>query len=199
METFMLKEYLNNKLAIQREYFLDLKESSSNKIVLINGKKYERTDISSEKIENILFLPKENLRTLPIIQWFSNNNFITLEINKIVNKNFLERKLYSLEYNENTKEIKAILKVQYYDIRDEIDNKNYLEDYFIERSIKGETSKKLIYEYVISAVRDFEKTIYTVSLDGDKLFTQLDENNLSLFELLNDLSKQLTEKNNLKK
>lgn len=207
MENFKVKEYFKDYVAVQKEYFSDLKqvtepiekEGKLTSIVLLNGEEYEKTDWIKDNLIHILLLPIKTYQTSPVIELIANDKLINIETYKIVKDILLENKQYGFSTEDNEKEVFSYLTTEYFDISDELDDERYVFKFLLEKGLEGKTSKTKVGEKTISARRNEKATGYVSSIQGELIDKKILSNkNTSLFELLSSMDKQIVPKNKTK-
>ena len=207
MQNFKANEYFKDYAAVQKEYFSDLKQVTEpiekdgklTSIVLLNGEEYEKTDWIKDNLIHILLLPIKTYQTSPVIEFIASDKHIKIETHKIVRENLLEYKQYCLYCPDEDKEVIPLLKTEYYDINDELDDERYVFKHLLEKSLEGKTSKNMVGERFISAKRNEKRTMYTASIHGAIIGSYILSNkSISAFELLNDIDNQILGKHKTK-
>lgn len=207
MENFSVNEYFKDYVAVQKEYFSDLKqvtepiekEGKLTSIVLLNGEEYEKTDWIKDNLIHILLLPIKTYQTSPVIELIANDKLISIETYKIVKEILLENKQYGFSTEDNEKEVFSYLTTEYFDISDELDDERYVFKFLLEKGLEGKTSKTKVGEKTISARRNEKATGYVSSIQGELVDKKILFNkNTSLFELLSSIDKQMNSKNKTK-
>lgn len=207
MENFKVKEYFKDYISIQKEFFSDLKQVTEPKkldgkltsIVLLNGEEYEKIDWIKDNLIHILFLPQKTYQISPIIELIASDKDIKIETHKIIKGHLLEYREYWFYSSNEDKEVVSSFRTQFFDISDELDKKRYVFKHLLEKSLEGKTSKKLVGERFINAKRNEKRTMYVSSLHGLIIDDKVVSNkNISCFELLSNIDKQIAPKNKTK-
>ena len=207
MENFKVNEYFKDYAAVQKEYFSDLKQVTEpiesdgklTSVVLLNGEEYEKIDWFKDNSIHILLLPIKTYQTSPTIDFVSCDKYTNIETYKIVSENLLEYRQYCFFSPEDDKEVNSLLKTQYFDISDELEEERYVFKHLLEKSLEGKTSKKMVGERFMTARRNEKRTMVASSLHGGFVDDKIVSNkNISLFELLSNIDKQIVPKNKTK-
>lgn len=207
MENFKVNEYFKDYVAVQREYFSDLKQVTEpievngrlESQVLFNGEKYKKIEKFNDYNIYILLIPNEKLQILPVVEFKSTKKHIHIENFKLINKRALEHTSY-VSLFEKDNEIDAKLETKYFDVSDEIDNVSYILEYGILTASGKEIDKKLIGSNCIVATRNSKSTTY-LSKDANVYSIEpviMPNNGTTLFELLKELDKEQQEKHKTK-
>ena len=207
MENFKVTEYSKDYVAVQKEYFSDLREVTEpiekdgklTSIVLLNGEEYEKTDWIKDNLIHILLLPIKTYQISPVIEFIANDKLISIETYKIVKEILLENKQYVFSTQDNEKEVFSYLTTEYFDISDELDDERYVFKFLLEKGLEGKTSKTKVGEKTISARRNEKAIGYLASIQDELIDKKILSNeNTSLFELLSSMDKQIAPKNKTK-
>lgn len=207
MENFKVKEYFKDYAAISKEYFSDLREVTEpiekdgklTSVVLLNGEEYEKTDWIKDNLIHILLLPIKTYQTSPVIELIASDKNIKIETYRIIKECLLEYKEYWFYSDNEDKEVVSSFKTQYFDISDELDDDRYIFKHLLEKSLEGKTSKKMVGSRFINAKRNEKRTMYVSSLHGAMIDDKVVSNkNISCFELLSNIDKQISGKNKTK-